>query len=340
MARSHRIGLDVGTVRIKAAQCDRRGRPTRLANFPRLRPGEPVDHDEALHIAEVLLRQDFRPGPIVLANPADHVRIEELEIPPIKDRAALDRVVGSEIARVTHWAPGTFEQAWWSIPSPPQRASGAALAVASTHANCEALIEIFSLAGFDVEALDLRPAATARACNTAADSAGAKCAVDVGWSASTLSVWIESELVYVRALPGSCMKSVADAMGINGENAPAVLERLRLATEDNPWGAPSLVKSYRAEVRNAGASLAAELERSYTYIARRFSIDDAIPTFVAGGGANLPHLLESIRGSLGLTALRATPGTLYQGVNAQSRWMDDSSLVTACGLMMWNGAGS
>jgi len=335
-----RIGLDVGSVRVKAAQCDRRGRIRRLASFPRLRPAQPVDTGEADHIAEVLQRQDFAPGPIVMAGPTQHVRIEELELPPIKERGALDRVVASELARITHWAPGTFEQAWWPIPAPAQRASGAALAVASTHASCEALVDPFASAGFDVEALDLRSLATARACEAGSSGTETKCVVDIGWAVSTLSVWIERELVYVRALPGSGMKSVADALGLHDDHASPVLERLTESTEEVPWGPSALNKSYRAEIRAAGGSLAVELERSYTYIARRFSISESIETFVCGGGANIPGLYESVHAGLGASIHRATPAMLPGGGQGCSRSINDSALVVACGLMLWNGGGS
>lgn len=340
MNRPLRIGLDVGSVRVKAAQRDRFGRLRRLASFPRLRPAEPVDADETILIAEVLLRQGFHPGPIVMASPPEQVRIEELELPPIKERAALDRVVASELARITHWAPGTFEQQWWPIPAPAQRSSGAALAVASTHASCESLIDPFDAAGFDIEALDLRSAATARACKVGAASGGTKCAVDVGWNTSTLSVWIENELVYVRMLPGSGMRSVARALGLDDSHAPAVLEQLTTASDESPWGPVGLNKAYRSEIRAAGASLAVELERSYTYIARRFADSEAIETFLCGGGANLPGLIESLHNSLGSTVVRATPAALFGPSAAASRWTEDSSLVVACGLMLWNGGGS
>lgn len=338
--RTNRIGLDIGSVRVKAAQGDRSGRVRRLASIPRLHPGTPIGQDEAWHIGETLMRQGFVPGPIVLACPPEQVRIEELDLPPIRDAAAIERVVSAELARITHWAPGTFEQAWWLIPAPSQSASGAALAAASTHSHAESFIEPFDSVGFDVEAVDLNPAATARACAARLAPEGLACAIDIGWRSSTLAVWIDAQLVFVRALPLSGVQSIAAALGLEPAEAATVLERLAQATDDAPWGSPALTRGFRLELRALGATLAAELERSYTYVARRFPEIECAATLVCGGGANLPGLVDGLCAGAGSRIVRATPGSLLEHGAGASRLADDPGLVAACGLMLWHEGGA
>ena len=336
MAHPRRIGLDIGSVRIKAAQCDRRGRVEHLASFPRAKPHEPVDIQEAEHIAEVLLRQGFQPGPVILACDPDHLRMEELDLPPISDRSAADRIVSSEIMRIAHWAHGTFEQAWWPIPAKTTHsATLSALVVASTHASAEALVEPIAATGLDVEALEIPAVAAARACAAKNKDKGMTCAVDIGWRSSELSARLNGDLVFVRTLPGSGISSIHDALGINTDDKLAVIERLSLSSEKHPWSTPALRRTFVEALNTLGLTLAEELQRSFSYISRRFPGCEPITTYIGGGGASIPGLPETVKSALGLEVTFATPGQLASCSVTGRRWQNDGALMTAIGLMMW-----
>jgi Tfp pilus assembly PilM family ATPase len=194
--------------------------------------------------------------------------------------------------------------------------------------------------GFDVEAVDLHPAATARACAARLAPEGLACALDIGWRSSTLSVWIDGGLVFVRALPGACVRDIGGALHLDRAEAPAVIERLACATDESPWGPPALTRGFRSQVRGLCATLAGELERSYTYLARRFPETESAVTFVCGGGAGLPGLIEGLGASIGTRILRATPSELIECGGGAARLGNDPGLVTACGLMLWREEGS
>jgi Tfp pilus assembly PilM family ATPase len=335
MAHPRRIGLDIGSVRTKAAQCDRRGQVERLASFPRENPHSPVDTHEAEHIAEVLMRQGFQPGPVVLACDPEHIRIEELELPPIADRPTADRIVASEIVRIAHWAPGTFEQSWWSVPPKTQHsATHSALVVASTHASAEALVQPIAATGFDVEALEIPAIAAVRACAANSSAKGMVCAVDIGWRSSELSARLDGELVFVRALPGSGISSLHEALGIDTDEKMTTIERLSSSSEKNPWSSPSLRRSFQAAIDTLGYTLADELNRSFAYISRRFQGCEPITTFVGGGGSSISGLAETIKSSLRVDITCATPGQLTPCPMIERRWRNDCALMTAIGLML------
>ena len=338
MAHPRRIGLDIGSVRTKAAQCDRRGRVEHLASFPRMKPHTPVDSQEAEYIAEVLLRQGFQPGPVILACDPDHLRIEELDLPPITDRSAVDRIVCSEIMRISHWAHGTFEQAWWPIPARAMHSTtNSALVVASTHASAEALVEPIAATGFDVEALEIPAIAASRACAAKQTAGGMVCSVDIGWRASKLSAHLDGDLVFVRTLPGSGISSLHEALSVNSQNQMAVIERLSLASDKHPWSTPTLRRTFLEALEALGLTLAEELNRSFSYISRRFPGSEPISIFVGGGGSSIPGLSETIRKALGLEVTLATPGQLASFSSNGRQWRNDCALMTAIGLMMWGG---
>ena len=87
-------------------------------------------------------------------------------------------------------------------------------------------------------------------------------------------------------------------------------------------------------------TLANERERSFAYVSPRFPSCEPFSIFLGGGGAGLPGLTEFVRTSLGLEITHATPAQLAPCAQPARRWIDDSSLLTAIGLMMWKGGPS
>lgn len=338
MVHPSRIGIDIGRMRVKAAQADRRGRIVRMASFPRCTPIEPAHADEASHIAETLLRQGFTPAPVVLASDRAQVRIEELALPVIEDETALSRIAASEVARVTHWAPGTFEFANWSIPTSSAQGSAAnTLAVACTHANGEAAIEPLAAAGFDVEAIDVRSAALVRSCTTPEADSGMVCVADLGWEATCLSASLDGTLVFVRTLPSTGVKCIATGMELDPDYACAILERLCATNGFSTWGTEAVHRSFATRVQELGQMLSEELKRTFAYMAHRFPNASPISTFLCGGGARLPSIAETVHALSGLEVMVQTPMRSMSIADSAHRYSMDPSLICAMGLARWTG---
>jgi len=338
MPNLSRLGIDIGHVRTKAAQCDRRGNLTHLTSFPRQHPGGPVDEHEAFEIAETLARQGFTDTPVVLASDCTQERIEELSIPPIEDANATSRIVASELARVTHWAPGTFQFASWSIPNAPmQSGANAMLAVASTHEHCEAVVEPFAAVGFDIEAIDVRPSALARTFRSTDSNDAMVCVVDIGWQSTRLSVSQGHDVLFVRELPATGLGQIAESLGVEAQHAAPVLERLAAMPSGQHLGSASLTRDFQRCLEDRGSVLAEELNRTFAYIAHRFPSAETMTTALCGGGARFSLIAQKLRESVGRDIVIQSPMQIACGKGTTSRFAGDPSLVCAAGLALWHG---
>src|SRR5579872_5669252 len=84
LTRPGRIGLDVGSQWVKAAQFSKVGAQTRLtacAAFPRITPGSSATAAELNQIGSILRRQGFVGRDVIIPAPGDKLQSGILELP-------------------------------------------------------------------------------------------------------------------------------------------------------------------------------------------------------------------------------------------------------------------
>lgn len=334
--RTRQIGLDIGRTWVKAAQCDRRGRIDRAAAFPRVPGGTGVDQQEAVLIAESLLRRGFEPSPVVIGMNARDVRLEEIDAPPVSDEHALDRIILGEIGRLAHWQPDTYTAQWWRVPAPSRaNAQDTFLSVAAPVTTVDAALEPLAGAGFDVQAVDLRIGAAARLCAAQAESDHLVVVVDVGWSCVEIAAWLDQRLVFVRRLEGAGLATSGASLPRVPMGEQVLVESLIMERGEcsHAWNVARA--GFFAAARRIGESLVSELSLTQAYLARRFPSAERCEVLIAGGGARIEALIEPLAESSDVSARRADPGSLVSFHARAGAYAAEPILVPACGLALW-----
>lgn len=334
MRVSRQIGLDIGNAWVKAAMRDRSGRMARIAAFPRLNANAAVDDGEATFIAETLLRQGFVPAPIVLGMCAQDVRLEEIEAPNVLDEVALDRIILGEIGRLSRWEPGSFTGQWWQVPTPVRAgATGTYLSVAAPRSTIDALVGPLSTVGFDVMAVDLLAAATARVCSRGADEDHLVVSVNIGCNSTEIAASLEHKLVFVRRLAGIGLAEVSGQLPDLPVGRPILFENLCRGDFMKSPASHAVIAQFGNACHSLTETLREELDRTLAYVARRFSSATRFDVFVCGGGARIATLMSALAQSPEVLAKRAELPTSVPQVT--KTWKDEPICIAACGLALW-----
>jgi Tfp pilus assembly PilM family ATPase len=244
------IGIDIGRHSVRAAQLSRCARGWRVecaASLPRHAPDEPLDAAEVRRLVGVLRRQGFTGTSAVLAVPADGLLSALLELPPVESAAPLEQMARMELARSRDLEPRSFEMVYWSLPaSVSQKARRRVLVVACTHERADALLEPVQQTGLEVQVLDARWRAVARACAPLLDaSTGIAGILDLDWDCPQLLVLYRGVIVYERSLGEIAIGKLAELLRTRYELEPRAV-RLLLAKVG--VAAPSSPGSARAEL--------------------------------------------------------------------------------------------
>lgn len=315
-------------------------------SIPRLEPGAELSVREAERVMGVLERRGFE-GRRVVVTPADRsVHSALLELPPATSGAPVDQIAAMEVGTSLKREPGTFEMAYWAIPSPPRGSGGVhARAVACPHASSMELLSVLESVGAEVVAIDVRAWALARA--FAASPAQLTAVVELGWASGRLVLLHGGSVAYERILEEWSLRSLFDAMAnvleIDAGSVRALLDSPEFfrPNEDRRSGAGPLSAARRC-MTTAVESLAKEIEVSFRYIAHRFPGESGAgevgAVHVCGPGASLANLPSDLGEKLGVKTALATPATLVRLPEHGAVDRGGASgpeLVAALGLAMW-----
>ncbi len=344
------IGLDVRSQSIHAVQLTehaRDGWALRAAlSVPRLEPGTELSEREAQRAVAVLDRRGFQGRSVVVTPPDRCVISALLELPWAGSGAPVDQIAVLEMGRTVKREPGTFEMAYWTVPSPPRGSQGThAMAVACPHASSIELITVLGRVGVEVAAIDVRAWALARAIGPGTTRLVG--VIELGWASGRFVLLLEGRVVYERILEEWSLRAVYETMAnvleTDVTNVRALLDAPQFLTApaDRRAGGDPLTASQRC-LRAAVEALAKEVGVSLRYITHRFA-SDASPgevgtVHVCGPGASLPGLVPDLAARTGLRASLATPGTLVRIPDGADRAVGADigpELVAALGLAMW-----
>ena len=301
---------------------------------------KPLTAEEVGRLAGTLERQGFEGSAVVLAVPTDKLSTSVLDLPPRSSQAPLDQITRMELARAHKVAPDSFEMGCWDLPA-ATRATKATpvMAVACTHADANAILDPFESEGFKATALDVRPAAIARACGPLLGSPDTLTAIlDVGWTAASLSLMHQGVVIYGRTLGdvGVCKlyQTLANRLGLEED----VIDYLLGETGLGDAGPASAADARRGPVDAAGLIAAhfeaavQELKVSLTYAQHQYHETAVSRLLLVGGGACIPGVAAHLSKTLGVETRTAAPADTAVPAPAVAGVCASPALTLAMGL--------
>ena len=338
------IGLEIGAAMVHAAQVSYRGSEVRVeagVEFARAVPGAPACHEDIERFRDAAWRAGLRGERIVLAAPEPMLRSAMLELPSRESGAPVDQIARSEVARLFRFGSEGFEIHAWELPFRAARPGASAttqMAVTSLrHAEGLALDDMFSDAGYAIEALDIGASASARvAARAFADGSGLVGLLDAGWSAVRIAVAREGQVVYERSLPDIGIERlravVARKLHFDDATAEALVTRVGLG-DGTRWGLDAAMgPAVRAVLVEHFEQMLSEVLVSSSYVLDH--IEDAAITRLGltGGGAQIPGLAGHVELVTGIETRTIRATDIARCSPGLGSLAESSSLVGAVGL--------
>ncbi len=332
------IGLDIGRVSVKAVQVSLSDKGPRLegcVSMQRTSAGHGLELGEAQQLLRIMERRGMTASRVVLVAPTDALVGGSLSVPPADSGVSREKIVEMELSRTHKLTPGSFEMAWWDLPTP---ASGSRIgqvhAVGLPHAAVEATLEIVAELGLDViRTVPGSLALLAAAQRHPIDPRCIAAAVDLGSTRGHLALMVAGRVVHERALPDFNMKQLCQRASERLGNEPRLVahafSRFGLTTQSEGMVACET----SAMIGEALQPLAEEIGMSFAYVSHLYPQAELGQLLLTGGGANIAGLSEAFSGSLELETHAVTPKTLLQGP-AFGQECEDPALTMAMGAAL------
>lgn len=337
------IGLDVGVRQVGAVQLTRTGQAWRLDAtmvLPRADSHGPIDQAQVRRIAQALARQGFVGKDVVLAVDDRDLLPGVLELPPRAAGIPFDQIARAELARLHHLAADSFEMSLWDVPASSSGAEAPpVVAIGCPHNRAGALLDAFQAGGLNVEALDVRPVAAARACAPLlGHSPGVTAIVNVGWQALGLTVVRAGTIVYVRTLPqyglARLSQTLCERFGLEGETAACLLSELSTAdaTRAGPAGREALAAAGDAATAHFRAAID-DVRAPLTCAAHDCGPQARAPrVLLVGQGAAIPQLVALLAEELDAKVRPVALADVLGPLDETRQWAVGPELVAALGL--------
>lgn len=253
---------------------------------------------------QALRRRGFRGNAVIVPAPSDKVRTSVVECPRTDAAGAIDAIVKSEISRAHNVAARDFESAWWALPRRGGGGPASVLASACGHDAAEAIAGLIESAGAELQTLDLRPLALARAAEHLLTPGGQAldAIVEIGWDASRVVVVGMGCVLYVRELADCGLSWASDQLVKDLGVERDVAERL-LAGAGAERSDSALARLARSGVDHIVAMIARELEMSVSYAVRQFGIEQTGRALLMGAGHDAPGAEEQFGQATGLDVI-------------------------------------
>jgi Tfp pilus assembly PilM family ATPase len=360
------IGIDVGSRAVKAVQFGRQRwgdgswQVVAATQIPRSEvsqggagpvtsgPGQsapaamqsrPLAPEDVRRLAGTLERQGFTGSDVVLAVPTDRLSTSVIDLPPRSSQAPLEQIARMELARAQKCAPDSFEMGCWDLPA-AARATKATpvMAVACQHADATAILDPFESEGLNVCALDVRPAALARACAAElGDPRTLTAMLDVGWTAASLMLMHQGVVIYARTLTEGGIHKLYQTLAARLELEEEVIDYL-LAESGLGDAGPEAGSPRRPAVDAAGLIAAhfeaavQELKASLTYAQHQYHETAVSRLLLVGGGANIRGVAAHLSKVLGIATRTVVPSDVAAAAPSVAGVCGSAGLTLALGL--------
>ncbi len=339
------IGIDIGSRQFRVVQMRSGGEQRQikaLCAVARLKPLEQVAQEEVFHLRSVLARQGFSGREAVLTVPSRKLMTGILELPPRNSGAPLDQIAKMELSRMHRVEPDSFTMAYWDLPIESRPGVAAqAMAVACKHADADELLDMFEVAGFDVQALEARGCAIARACRPLLRSGQSLTAiVEFGWSRSCLIVFRGETIVYERPLAesgmGRLVEEVAERYGMSGPATEKILTMCGLAGGREVDGiSPDVTEDLARMFARFVELLVDQLDQPFAYVRQQYAADAVERLLLVGDFANVPGLASHIGENAEINTMTVSPTDLAECHRAVLAKSGDPALTVASGLALF-----
>ena len=364
------IGIELDGGFIRAAQLVRNNDRLALDAAVTIRrrgsEGELQDAD-VRRLAEVLDRQGFFGTVITLALPARYQLMSVLELPPANSGAPLEQLARGELARMHRCEPQALEMACWNLPARRRGGEGAdVMAAACRCEDADRLLDVFTAAQFQVQALDVMAWSMFRAHQPLLQSQGVAVLLNIAWDCSTIVLLHRGTAVYERTLAEAGLAPLhtrlSQELGMSGEQIEGLWQELAAATGvPNPGApglgtlaleqppepkspnssAPELVTPQSAASRQARAIIEAHFEAmlsevmlSCSYVSQRYESVTFEQIMLSGLGANAPGLHHQIERLLEKAPQVTRPSDIAECPARLGPQADDPALMLAIGMAL------
>lgn len=332
------IGLDVGRESVKAVQVNLSDKGPCLEGcicMQRTSAGHALELSEAQQLLRIMERRGMTASRVVLVAPTDALVGGSMSVPPADTGVSREKIVEMELSRTHKLSPGTFELAWWDLPTP---ASGSRIgqvhAVGLPHAAVQATLEIVAELGLQV----MRTLPGSLALLTAAqrhpiDPRCVAAAVDLGSTRGHLVLMISGRVVHERALPDFNMKQLRQSASELLGDAPRLVTHALSHFGLNEQNEGMVACETSGLLSDAIRPLAEEIGMSFAYVSHLYPQAELGQLLLTGGGANIAGLSESLSNSLELETHAVTPKSLLQGPTFGEE-CEDPALIMAMGAAL------
>lgn len=332
------IGLDIGRTSVKAVQVTLHDKGALLDGCVKVKRTS-AGHSLELYEADLLLRAMERRGmtgtKVVLVAPTDALVGGSMSVPPADKGVPREKIIEIELSRTNHLSPGSFEMAWWDLPTPSSGSRiGQAHAVALPHAAVQPSLAVVAELGLKVVrtvpgSLSLLAAAQRHPVDPSCISA----AIDLGSRRGHLVMMVGGRVVHERPLPDFDMKRLcADAsevLGVEADVAAHALCRFGLTEQ-----AEGMVASETSSlVSEAVHPLAEEIGMSFSYVSHLYPEAELGQLLLTGGGANIAGLSTALSTDLELDVHVVTPLSMLHG-STFGQESEDPALCMAMGAAL------
>ena len=307
MAASNPIGLDIGSMSIRAVETSRGKDGPVIANFGEVPLPEGavqagVIHDEKVVTAalrHLWASAKFRSRDVVLGVTNPQTVVREMSVANLPER----EMRKSLPFQVRDMLPLPVDKSlldFYPLEIGGDGKTVRGLLIAAPKEAVLTAVEAIEQAGLHVSRVDLASFALLRAAAYLDEKVGA--IVDIGAHATSVVVHQDGEPLIVRTLPrggAEITERIAARVGATVPEAESIKCRVGLLDEGGPDTA--------AVVRDAIRPLISEIGSSFAYLTTADKQARVARVALSGGGAGLPGLVDALREQLDLDVVIADP---------------------------------
>ncbi|HKT04240.1 MAG TPA: type IV pilus assembly protein PilM [Rugosimonospora sp.] len=307
MAGANPIGVDIGSVSIRAVETSRSKDGPTVSNFGQIPLPSGVVQAGVIHDDKAVsqaLRQlwtnaKFRGRDVVLGVTNPQIVVREMSVaklPPKELRKSLP-------FQVRDMLPLPVERSlldFYALAGPDQEDTVRGLLIAAPKEPVLAAVQAVERAGLKVARVDLASFALLRALSYLDGTVEA--IVDIGAQATSVIIHADGEPLIVRTVPrggAEITEMIATRLGATFDEAEALKCRVGLNADEGPETADV--------VREAVRPLIGEIRNSLAYLTAGDRNTRVGRVALSGGGALLPGLVDAVGTQLGVSAVLPDP---------------------------------
>lgn len=331
------VGLDIGTVSVRAVETRRTKAGPVITNFGQaplpegaVKGGVVTDEEAvALALKQLWASARIRSRKVILGVTNRQVVVREMSVTNLPARE-LRRSLPLQVRQVLPLPVERSLLDFHPLEEPGDSKTVRGLLIAAPKESVLAAVYATERAGLYVVQVDLASFALLRAASRLDSQVEA--IVDIGAQATTVVVHADGEPVIVRTIPrggAEISETIAARLGISAGDAEALKCRVGLRSEAEPDAAGVVADAVRPLIN--------EIRSSFDYLMASDQQTRVTRLVLSGGGALLPGLAEDLGTRLNIEVLLADPVVRLRDVRRgrpESHQPFGSSATVAVGLTL------